>query len=155
METQGLQGASAANLQRAERDNDLVYMAPIPPATQLPSIVSAPMVKPTVPQQVEDSLDWVLKQNDGALFSGLVPYGVHVALSESEFDLISQLPWLKPAISGIYDDRKDTLVRQELESKQEELDAIAATYAFSTLPIHSSLTWVITARYSPWDFLAL
>jgi hypothetical protein len=28
---------------------------------------------------------------------------------------------------GIYDDRKDTLVRTELHGKREELDALAAT----------------------------
>lgn len=79
---QSLHGALVANLQRAQRDNDLVYMAPVPPATQLAAIAPAPMVKATVPTQVENSLDWVIKQDGGALFSGLVPYGVHVALSQ-------------------------------------------------------------------------
>lgn len=79
-----LSGILAANLQRAVRDNDLVYVSPIPPESQLSKIQPAPMVKQTLPSEIEHSLDWILKQG-GTLFAALVPYGVHVALSELSF----------------------------------------------------------------------
>lgn len=41
------------------------------------------MVKPVIPPPVDNSLDWLMHEGGGALFSGLVPYGVHLALSES------------------------------------------------------------------------
>lgn len=39
------------------------------------------MVKPVVSPPVENSLNWLMSEGGGALFSGLVPYGVHLALS--------------------------------------------------------------------------
>lgn len=40
--------------------------------------------------------------------------------------LVSWLPWpYDPLTLGVYDDRKDTLVR-ELDGKREELDGVAA-----------------------------
>jgi programmed cell death 6-interacting protein len=76
-----LQGILASSLKRAIRDNDLVYVQPIPPVTQLASITPAAMVKPVTPAAVENSLEWLMHEGGGALFSGLVPYGVHLALS--------------------------------------------------------------------------
>lgn len=66
------------------------------------------MVKLTTPTEVSDPVAWLLSGGAGTppLFSGLVPYGVHLALS-------------------IYDDRKDTLIR-EMDVKREELDGVAA-----------------------------
>jgi programmed cell death 6-interacting protein len=86
----------------------LVYVQPIPPATQLAPIVGAGMVKLQVPKEVAEPIAWLMGKDSGMepLFSQLVPYGVHLALS-------------------IYDDRKDTLVR-ELDGKREELDGVAA-----------------------------
>jgi hypothetical protein len=43
------------------------------------------MVKPVIPAPVDNSLDWLMHEGGGALFSGLVPYGVHLALSECSF----------------------------------------------------------------------
>lgn len=103
-----LQETLSANLQRAIRDNDIIYVSPIPSPSNLPAIVPAGMVKPTCPVQIGDSLEWLASQPSGALFSNLVPYGVHVALD-------------------LYEDRKDTFVRMELEAKQEYLDANSAT----------------------------
>ncbi|KAJ9125522.1 hypothetical protein QFC22_000483 [Naganishia vaughanmartiniae] len=115
-----LQGILASSLKRAVRDNDLVYVQPIPPVAQLASITPAAMVKPVTPASVENSLEWLMHEGGGALFSGLVPYGVHLALS-------------------IYDDRKDTLVRTELHGKREELDALAAT-TLQSLGLPGSIT---------------
>jgi len=72
-------------LERAVRDNDLVYVQPIPPATQLAPIVGAGMVKLATPAEIADPVAWLMGRDSGMepLFSGLVPYGVHLALSES------------------------------------------------------------------------
>ncbi|WRT68722.1 pH-response regulator protein palA/RIM20 [Kwoniella shivajii] len=104
-----LQAAVKSSLERAVRDNDLVYVTPIPPANQLTPIVGAGMIKVAVPAEVLDPIAWLMGGGAGmpALFSALVPYGVHLALS-------------------IYDDRKDTTVR-ELDGKREELDGVAAS----------------------------
>ena len=103
-----LQAAIKAALERAVRDNDLVYVAAVPPASQLASIVGTGMVKLTTPPEVTEPLNWLMSPQSGMepLFSALVPYGVHLALS-------------------VYDDRRDTLVR-ELDGKREEMDGIAA-----------------------------
>lgn len=83
------------------------------------------MVKQTLPVEVEHSLDWILKQQGGTLFAGLVPYGVHVALSECTIRRSAQS--VDRFWSGIYDDRKQNLVRSDFERKRDELDALAAT----------------------------
>ncbi|OCF35794.1 pH-response regulator protein palA/RIM20 [Kwoniella heveanensis BCC8398] len=104
-----LHGAVKAALDRAVRDNDLVYVSPIPPANQLAPITGVGMVKVSIPTEVSEPVAWLMGGGAGVgpLFSALVPYGVHLALS-------------------IYDDRKDTLVR-ELDGKREELDGVAAS----------------------------
>ncbi|WVO14605.1 pH-response regulator protein palA/RIM20 [Cryptococcus depauperatus] len=102
-----LQAAINSSLERAVRDNDLVYVQPIPPANQLSQTHGVSMVRLVTPKEVKEPIAWLMSDGGGALFSGLVPYGVHLALS-------------------IYDDRKDTLVR-ELDRKREELDSLAAS----------------------------
>ncbi|WVR09313.1 pH-response regulator protein palA/RIM20 [Kwoniella sp. DSM 27419] len=104
-----LHGAVKSALERAVRDNDLVYVSPIPPANQLAPITGVGMVKVNIPTEVSEPVAWLMGggAGSGPLFSALVPYGVHLALS-------------------IYDDRKDTLVR-ELDGKREELDGVAAS----------------------------
>jgi programmed cell death 6-interacting protein len=81
---QELQSAVKEALDRAVRDNDLVYVSPIPPASQLSQIVGAGMVKLATPKEVVEPVAWLMGGGAGmpALFSGLVPYGVHLALSE-------------------------------------------------------------------------
>lgn len=69
------------------RDNDLVYVQPVPPATQLSPIVGAGMVKLATPTEVADPVGWLMGggAGQGPLFSALVPYGVHLALSAPSF----------------------------------------------------------------------
>ncbi|CAD6580577.1 MAG: pH-response regulator protein palA/rim20 [Tremellales sp. Tagirdzhanova-0007] len=104
-----LQAAVKISLERAVRDNDLVYCSPVPPANQLPPILGVGMVKLAAPTEVAEPVAWLMRgaAGMGPLFSALVPYGVHLALS-------------------IYDDRKDTVVR-DLDGKREELDGVAAS----------------------------
>lgn len=102
-----------AALDRAVRDNDLVYMDPIPPASELAPISGVAMVKLSTPTEISDPIAWLMGGSAGMppLFSALVPYGVHLALS-------------------VYDDRKDTLVR-DMDGKREELDGIAARWVLA------------------------
>jgi programmed cell death 6-interacting protein len=121
-----------AGLERAVRDNDLVYVSPVPPASQLAPITGVGMVKLATPTEVADPIGWLMGggAGQGPLFSALVPYGVHLALSET----IRVLTPDRANDSGIYDDRKDTIVR-ELDGKREELDGMAARYVHTqTIP---------------------
>jgi len=79
---QGLQEALNTNLGRATRDNDLIYVSPIPPPGQLSAILPAGMVKPILPSAISQSLDWLKEKPGYPLFGGLVPYGVHLALGK-------------------------------------------------------------------------
>ncbi|GMK55878.1 hypothetical protein CspeluHIS016_0209340 [Cutaneotrichosporon spelunceum] len=104
-----LSSAIKSSLDRAVRDNDLVYIDPVPTASQLASITGVGMVKLNTPTEIVEPIAWLMNGGTGQspLFSQLVPYGVHLALS-------------------IYDDRKDTMVR-EMDGKREELDSVAAS----------------------------
>ncbi len=79
-----LQSAVKSALERAVRDNDLVYSSPVPPPTQLAPIVGVGMVKLVTPSEVAEPIAWLMGGSAGMapLFSALVPYGVHLALSE-------------------------------------------------------------------------
>jgi programmed cell death 6-interacting protein len=77
-----MQSTLSTNLTRARRDNDLIYLALVPPAGELPSISGVMLVKPTLPAEIKDSLSWLMKEGGGLGWEGLVDYGVHVAISE-------------------------------------------------------------------------
>lgn len=108
-DVQNLNNAVKSALERAVRENDLVYMSPIPSPSQLPALTGAGMVKLATPTEISEPIAWLMSGKAGMppLFSALVPYGVHLALS-------------------IYDDRKDTVIR-EMDGKREELDGVAAS----------------------------
>ncbi|PWN46889.1 BRO1-domain-containing protein [Violaceomyces palustris] len=118
-----LQQIISTNLQRGTRDNDLIYLEPVTPASNLPNIAPAAMVKPVLPAEVENPIPLLREGPSPALgqplFSELVPYGVHLAIS-------------------IYEDRKDSLIREEINQRREELDAIA-TSTLQSLNLPGSL----------------
>lgn len=78
-----MQSTLDTNLTRARRDNDLIYLALVPPMSELPSIAGVMLVKPILPAEIKDSLGWLMKEGGGLGWEGLVDYGVHVAISES------------------------------------------------------------------------
>lgn len=84
LDMQNLQATVKSSLERAVRDNDLVYVSPIPPANQLAALVGAGMVKLSTPTEIAEPVAWLMSGDAGMgpLFSALVPYGVHLALSE-------------------------------------------------------------------------
>ncbi|EON68828.1 hypothetical protein W97_08086 [Coniosporium apollinis CBS 100218] len=93
------------DLKRAEKDNDMIYLIPVPPKPELKTLDRATMVAARVPKELSDPLS--LLGENGALgrplFSKLVPYSVHVAAS-------------------IYADRRDRIVNQTID----ELEALTA-----------------------------
>jgi programmed cell death 6-interacting protein len=107
----GLQSTVTDNLARAVKDNDLIYLDPIPTPANLTPVAPASMVKPTLPPAVSGPLD-ALHDGTGGLgrpfFQTLVPYAVHQAIS-------------------VYTDRVESLIRAEVASRVEELDAVAAS----------------------------
>ncbi|CAG8379708.1 unnamed protein product [Penicillium salamii] len=104
----GLKSRVAEDLKRAEKDNDVIYLSPVPPKSELKTIERASMVLAKAPSQVTDAVS-MLGVNGPLgqpLFSKLVPYAVHIAAS-------------------IYTDRRDRLVNEtligELESTTDKL----------------------------------
>jgi programmed cell death 6-interacting protein len=118
-----LQGIIAANISRAAKDNDLIYLEPVTPASSLAPITAASMVDAKTPAEVMNPISFLRDAPNPAfgkpLFRELIPYGVHVAIS-------------------IFEDRKDTFVRQDIEMKREELDSLAAS-ALQSLNLPGSL----------------
>lgn len=107
-----LQGVIQTNLARASKDNDLIYLEAVTPADKLSTIASAAMVEAKVPGELASPIQYLRDSPAPAfgkpLFRELVPYGVHVAIS-------------------VFDERKDSFVREEIEVKKQELDALAAS----------------------------
>lgn len=118
-----LQGIIASNITRAMKDNDLIYLEPVTPASSLAQIPAASMVEAKVPPEVSNPILYLRDAPPPAygkpLFRELVPYGVHVAIS-------------------IFEERKDLFVREEIEMKREELDSLAAS-ALQSLNLPGSL----------------
>lgn len=112
-----------SNIARATRDNDLIYLEAVTPATQLAPIQPAAMVKPVCPPEVVQPIAHLRDAPPPAfgrpLFGELVPYAVHLAIS-------------------IYDDRKDSLVRDTIAGRRDELDAMA-TSTLQSLNLPGSL----------------
>lgn len=104
----GLKSRVAEDLKRAEKDNDMIYLQPVPPKSELKTIDRASMVASKAPQQVTDAISMLGEKGPlgQPLLAKLVPYAVHVAAS-------------------IYSDRRDRLINEkivgELESMTDKL----------------------------------
>ena len=102
----GLKNKVMEDLKRAEKDNDVIYLQPVPPKSELKTLDRANMVAAKPPKEVQDGISML---GEGLpfgrpLFAKLVPYAVHVAAS-------------------IYVERRDRLVNQGIIA---ELDAMTA-----------------------------
>ena len=100
----GIKTRVAEDLKRAEKDNDTIYLQPEPPKSQLKVLDRASMVSAKVPPEVSDSQGMLGERGElgQPLFTKLVPYSVHVAVS-------------------IYADRRDRLVNNNIISELEAL----------------------------------
>jgi programmed cell death 6-interacting protein len=101
---QGLKTKVTEELKRAEKDNDVIYLLPVPPKSELKILERANMVAPKPPKEVVDGVN-MLGPNQpfgNPLFEKLVPYAVHQAAS-------------------IYADRRDRLVNQSIIADLEAM----------------------------------
>lgn len=100
----GLRSRVTEDLKRAERDNDIIYLEPVPSKSELKILDRASMVSAKAPSEVTDPFSMI---GDSAplgrpLFAKLVPYAVHIAAS-------------------IYVDRRDRLVNQTIIGELESM----------------------------------
>lgn len=79
----GLRSKVQDDLQRAEKDNDMIYLMPVPPKPELKTLERASMVSAKVPKEVSDPMAFLGPQGElgKPLFAKLVPYAVHMAAS--------------------------------------------------------------------------
>ncbi|PHZ10875.1 BRO1-domain-containing protein [Rhizopus microsporus ATCC 52813] len=111
-----LQQIISANLARAQKDNDVIYLARVPPVSSLQPILKTQMVKATAPPEISDPVPLMLNNESSLdtpphpiiglpLFQKLVPFAVHQAAS-------------------VYVDRKERLVKEDIIAKLEELTGV-------------------------------
>ncbi|VVT44308.1 uncharacterized protein SAPINGB_P000373 [Magnusiomyces paraingens] len=78
-----LQERIRSDLERAERDNDLIYQKLVPSVSSLPVISPISMAKAVVPPEIKEPT------KDGLLFSYILPYAVYQAASAYKEQLVS------------------------------------------------------------------
>ncbi|KAG1058081.1 hypothetical protein G6F43_000116 [Rhizopus delemar] len=112
-----LQQIITTNLARAEKDNDVIYLARIPLPSSLPPILKTQMVNPVPPLEISDPVSLMLNNESSnadapphpiiglPLFQKLVPFAVHQAAS-------------------VYVDRKERLIKEDIIAKLEELTGV-------------------------------
>lgn len=100
----GLKSKVQEDLKRAEKDNDMIYLIPVPPKSELKILDRASMVAARVPKEVSESSSMLGDHGElgRPLFSKLVPYSVHVAAS-------------------IYVDKRDRLVNDNIIRELEAM----------------------------------
>ncbi|KAJ2388526.1 pH-response regulator protein palA/rim20, partial [Coemansia sp. RSA 2603] len=99
------QSLVSGNCDRAVRDNDVIYLDPVPSASSLPAIAPYKLAQPTVPDSVENPGAHLRDDDLGPpLFRALVPFVIHQAAS-------------------LYEDRKDQLVANSLVKTLDEMTA--------------------------------
>ncbi|KAI1821070.1 pH-response regulator protein palA/RIM20 [Xylaria intraflava] len=93
------------DLKRAERDNDVIYLNPVTPKSELKILDRATMACVRIPPQVATPLEYIGSKGEfgPALFTKLVPYSVHLAIS-------------------IYEERRDRMVNQNIIAELETLN---------------------------------
>ncbi|KJZ71849.1 pH-response regulator protein palA [Hirsutella minnesotensis 3608] len=102
------------DLKRSEKDNDMIFLNPVPPKSELKILDRFNMAAAKVPPQVASPFDYLGDKAEfgPALFSRLVPFSVHMAIS-------------------IYEERRDRIVNhniiQELEALTEKAHALLSS----------------------------
>ncbi|TVY88699.1 pH-response regulator protein [Lachnellula willkommii] len=100
----GLKNKVTEDLKRAEKDNDLIYLNPVPPKSELKTLERATMAAAKVPKEISEPSTFIGddKEFGPPLFAKLVPFAVHVAAS-------------------IYEERRDRLVNNNIIDELEVL----------------------------------
>ncbi|KAG8743647.1 pH-response regulator protein palA/rim20 [Ceratobasidium sp. 414] len=99
---QSLSKTLDTNLTRAQKDNDLIYHQTVPPESTLPPIAGANMVQSIISNKLQNP-SLMVGNTENALFSGLVAYGVRMAVE-------------------VYIGRRENWIKEEVEGKARELD---------------------------------
>lgn len=102
----GLKSKVSEDLKRAEKDNDVIYVQPVPAKSELKVLERANMVIARVPKEVSEPLEMLGDHGEFGrpLFAQLVPFAVHLAAS-------------------IYEQRRDRLVNTQIIDELELLNA--------------------------------
>ena len=102
----GLKTRVTEDLKRAEKDNDVIYLIPVPPKSELKTLDRANMVAAKPPKEVADGIEMLGAGGSlgHPLFAKLVPYAVHQAAS-------------------IYAERRDRLVNQSIIADLEAMSS--------------------------------
>ncbi|KAJ1965529.1 pH-response regulator protein palA/rim20 [Dipsacomyces acuminosporus] len=99
------QELATTNRARAERDNDVIYLDPVPAIASLAQIPPYKLAQAKAPEIIENPGAFLGEEELGApLFKGLVPFVIHQAAS-------------------LYEDRKDQLVAKDIITSLDELTA--------------------------------
>ncbi|KAH8821259.1 BRO1-like domain-containing protein [Xylogone sp. PMI_703] len=100
----GLKSKVQEDLKRAEKDNDIIYLQPVPPKSELKKLDRANMAVARVPKEVSEPAEFIGSGKDFGppLFEKLVPFSVHLAAS-------------------IYEERRDRLVNNNIIDELEVL----------------------------------
>ncbi|KAI9512028.1 pH-response regulator [Russula earlei] len=93
------------NLTRARRDNDLIYHQDVPPASSLPIIQPVSMVSSIIPPEVLEP--GKILGNSNLIFGELISLGAQTAIE-------------------IYDDRRNTAIKEYVKGKAQQLDDVYA-----------------------------
>ncbi|KAM3072709.1 pH-response regulator protein palA/rim20 [Clarireedia jacksonii] len=103
----GLKNKITEDLKTAEKDNDLIYLNPVPPKTDLKILERANMAVAKVPKELSEPMTFLgdHKEFGPPLFSKLVPFAVHVAAS-------------------IYEERRDRIVNNNIIDELEILTTL-------------------------------
>lgn len=99
----GLKWRVTEDLKRAEKDNDIIYLVPVTPKSELKVLGRAGMATPRIPSEIADPISCFGDRGSFGqpLFSKLVPYAVHVAVR-------------------IYGERRDRLVNTKIIDELED-----------------------------------
>ncbi|KAL5629503.1 hypothetical protein BROUX41_001109 [Berkeleyomyces rouxiae] len=114
----GLKGRIEEDLKRAEKDNDVIYLQPVPTRIELKPLDRVNMATPKCPQEVSSPCDFLGENTTFGppLFSKLVPFAVHLAVS-------------------IYEERRDRLVTNDIVQPLDRLsETLNATLDSLGLP---------------------
>ncbi|KAK3312926.1 BRO1-like domain-containing protein [Apodospora peruviana] len=100
----GLKRRVEEDLKRAEKDNDIIYLQAVPPKSELKILERANMAIARIPPEIAKPYDFFGDHAEfgPALFTKLVPFAVHVAVS-------------------IYEERRDRLVNNNIIAELETL----------------------------------
>lgn len=100
----GLKTKVTEDLKRAEKDNDVIYLKPVPPKSELKTLDRVNMASLKKPTEISDPSTSLGRNGSFGqpLFNRLVPYAVHIAAS-------------------IYAERKDRLINSTIIDELENL----------------------------------